>query len=227
MYRKQSPHLKTGVYKMNIERIDLSRDAIDYLASMQTTAPLAAEEALSKAGATIQKSAVVNMRAMRHNWIKYLNKKGKITTMLSKSQTKQLGAMQSNSTAAFLGNDLADMIKFRVYPNHQLLVVGGRHRRFTPKRIKDGVFKGYMKNVKGVDKGSFALLEKMERGIETTDYKKYFPREKKPRLTRWGFFQKAKSDTKSEVDNIMQKQLLIMLEKGVANAQKEGLKRVV
>ena len=211
---------------MNIERIDLSVDAMNYLASMQTTAPLAAEEALSMSGSVIQKAAETHMEVMRHRWIKYLNKKGNVKFFPSKNETKQLGAMQSDKTAAFLNNDLSNMIKFRVYEKHQLLVVGGRHRRFTPKRIKDGVFKGYMKSVKGVDKESFALLDKMENGIETAAYKKYFPRANKPRITKWGFFQKAKSDTKSEVDNIMQKQLLIMLEKGVANSYKKGLKNV-
>lgn len=211
---------------MNIERIDLSVDAMNYLASMQTTAPLAAEEALSKAGATIQKSAQVYMRATRHQWLKYLSAKGKIAVRFSKGSTKQLGARQSDKDASFLKVDLADMIKFRVYPNHQLLVVGGRHGRFKPKRIKDGVMQGYMASVKGVGKSSYALLEKMESGIETPGYKEYFPRANKPRITKWGFFQKAKSDTKSEVDNIMQKQLLIMLEKGVANSYKKGLKNV-
>lgn len=211
---------------MNIERIDLSVDAMNYLASMQTTAPLAAEEALSMSGSVIQKAAQTHMKVMRHRWIKYLNKKGNVKFFPSKNETKQLGAMQSDKTAAFLNNDLSNMIKFRVYEKHQLLVVGGRHRRFTPKRIEDGVFKGYMKSVKGVDKESFALLDKMENGIETAAYKKYFPRDGKREITKWGFFQKAKSDTKSEVDNIMQKQLLIMLEKGVANSYKQGLKNV-
>ena len=211
---------------MNIERIDLSVDAMNYLASMQTTAPLAAEEALSMSGSVIQKAAETHMNVMRHRWIKYLNKKNKVKFFPSKSQTKQLGSMQSDKTAAFLNNDLSNMIKFRVYEKHQLLVVGGRHGRFRPKRIKDGVMQGYMPSVKGVGKSSYALLEKMESGIETPGYKEYFPRANKPRITKWGFFQKAKSDTKSEVDNIMQKQLLIMLEKGVANSYKKGLKNV-
>ena len=62
---------------MNIERIDLSVDAMNYLASMQTTAPLAAEEALSMSGSVIQKVAETHMKVMRHRYIKYLNKKTK------------------------------------------------------------------------------------------------------------------------------------------------------
>ena len=211
---------------MNIERIDLSAEAANYLASMQNAAPLAAEEALSKAGATIQKPAQTYMRATRHRWIKYLDQKGRERFLPSKTETKQLGARQSDTDASPLDVDMADMIKFRVYPKHMMVVVGGRHGRFRPKRIKDGVFKGYMGSVKGVGKSSYALLEKMESGVETPGYKEYFPRATKPKITRWGFFQKAKSNTKTEVDNIMQKQLLIMLEKGVANAYKQGAQRV-
>ena len=211
---------------MNIERIDLSTEAANYLASMQNAVPLAAEEALSKAGATIQKSAQIYMRATRHGWLKYITKNNKIGFRFSTAQTKQLGARQSDTDASPLDVDMADMIKFRVYPKHMMVVVGGRHGRFRPKRIKDGVFKGYMGSVKGVRKSSYALLEKMESGVETPGYKEYFPRATKPKITRWGFFQKAKSNTKTEVDNIMQKQLLIMLEKGVANSYKKGLKNV-
>lgn len=211
---------------MNIERIDLSVDAIGHLTVMQTTAPLAAEEALSKSGSVIQKAAQTYMRVMRHKWLKYLSSKGKIGFMPSKSKTKQLGARQSDTNASFLKVDMADMIKFRVYPNHSMVVVGGRHGRFKPKRIENGVLKGYMPSVKGVGKSSYALLEKMESGIETPEYKGYFPRAKKPKITKWGFFEQAKSNTKSQVDQIMQKQLLIMLENGIANAHQKAQKRV-
>ena len=65
---------------------------------------------------------------------------------------------------------------------------------------------------KGIRENAKALKEAF---AWNPGYKEYFPRATKPKITRWGFFQKAKSNTKTEVDNIMQKQLLIMLEKGV------------
>lgn len=131
-----------------------------------------ANQSLSKAGAHIQREARKSMRSKTTMY--HVEKKGKIQ-ILTKGESKELGLRMVGDTIAN-PSSMANFITSYQMPKDLLVVVGGRHKAFTPFRYQDGKVVGNMSRQKGIGSASHGIIHKLNFGgtlAEQTDgYKK-------------------------------------------------------
>jgi len=200
----------------------LSADANNFLRLTLSVNQIVAWEALSKSGSLVRESSRAAMKAQRHNWVKYLDKKGKVRFHPSKDKTKQLGLRQSEINALVINpNSMAAMINSYLMEKHNTVIVGGRMRRFQPLKIDNGEIKGRLPAVSGVSKSTYALLDKMESGKLTGDYKTYFGNKDKE-VTEWGFMKKGIASSAGGVNAIFANEYSKMLNRALANRHREA-----
>ena len=127
---------------------------------------LAALEALSKAGNRLRENSRKSLLQSKTLWNQeYISGKRRIF----KGNSKKLGTRISHGARNAKGatedpENMASFINSFLMEKNLTMVVGGKHPRFRPKKIRDGEIKGYMASVGGVSKRTHMILEKLESG---------------------------------------------------------------
>jgi len=128
-------------------------------------------ESLSVAGSKIQKHARTALQSHSHNWFQYV-RNGKIVIKKEKDALRESGLRISHSSGdATNPNSMANFITSYLNEKSLLVVVGGRHKSFTPNKYENGVVTGKLARVKGGGKQSQDILHKSNTGERKIDDK--------------------------------------------------------
>lgn len=132
-------------------------------------------EVLSKSGNEIRNRARKAMTSKKHEWHQRMaqarNGDYKGLVAYKGSNTKQLGSRQSQKTGAWANPaSMSSMITSYLMETKGTVVVGGMHRRFTPKTFRNGLVTGSEKSVNAVGKKTFAIINKLNTGKRNSDH---------------------------------------------------------
>ncbi len=186
---------------------------------------IAAMEALSKAGNRLRENSRQEMRSSRASeWIDTYkrSKDGTIKrTVKPKNTMKAFGARQSRGARNTAGTfdtpaSMANFINSYLMEKNLTMVVGGKHRNFRPKLIRDGEIRGFGNRVSGVSKRTHNILEKLETGKANEDSSnKLFNNSFKGRF----FMQKGRASSMSYINETMTTTLAKLIEKQMIRKQ--------
>ena len=157
-----------------------------------------------------------------HKWTFKINKKGKRTIV--KSEANQVfGRRLSHRTARkYRPDSMKNFVTSFLDERHMLMVVGGQHKSFRPKKRREGKVVGTLARVSGITDATHAILRKLNDGgrvdeeyhketrggksIEGFSNAYYKPRR---------FFQKGRARAMPKVRHIMTSKLEMLIAKQV------------
>lgn len=178
----------------------------------------AALECLSVAGAHLQRQARVAMRRKHHNWVSF-TRDGKRVILKANASTRQLGLRMSAAGGLDNPDSMSAFITSYLDEKNDLVVVGGRHPRFTPNKRRDGKIVGTMGSVPGVSKASHAILHKLNFGELNDEYKRVSMRRfAHARYVGYHFMEAGYNAARSSIEESMTKRYEKIVHKAVLQA---------
>lgn len=184
-------------------------------------------ESLSIAGAAVQTAARSAMIKQTHNWYSDVID-GKRRIFKAYRQPRELGLRISHDTASVLNpRSMANFINSYLMEKHLVVVIGGGHPSFTPKRRVNGIVVGNMPTIKATSRGTQAILNKLNTGELTEEYsRKSMPRFKGAQYVKnRNFMLIGANSAKGDVLSAMTTRYEALLHKAVNNATIRVVKR--
>jgi hypothetical protein len=183
-------------------------------------------ECLSVAGAQLQKQARMAMRRKQHYWHnEYVGGKRKI--FKSTSQARELGLRISSATGSV--DDPASMANFissYLDEQHSLVVVGGKHKSFVPKKRENGEVVGTMPRVKGIGTESHAILHKLNFGELLPEYPRVsMPRFRNAKYVGYHFMEDGWRAAQGAIEDSLTRRYEAIIGKAVNRANVKTRKR--
>ena len=171
-------------------------DGRDLISAIQYVHPILAAEVLSKSGF---QTMLAERAALRSNSLANGKEMG--------IRKDRLGRIKDpESIANFI--QFTNMMDWKGYKGTPKVVIGGKFKTVRWVKRENGV-ESIGGELKGVGYLSQILLEKLNSGIATEEYKKHFPKKDDDKKTykykAYGFAEKGLADVKPEIQSIMSK----------------------
>ncbi len=180
-------------------------------------------DALDHAGMAIQNAQRQMLRASTTDWRQFY-KDGKrriYKTKFSNMLGKRVSHQNRNNKGKPL--NMANFITSNLMAGSMTMVVGGKHKAFTPKFYRDGQVVGFGKRVQATTKSSYAILQKLDSGSTDGEYKslvrpKSMPNFESAVYKKQNFIAKGRAMAMPKVQQIMTSKLESMIHKQINRA---------
>ena len=146
--------------------IEISDATTPKILAIQEISREVAFEKFSKIGDKVRKNAGNSMEQSRHRhgWLNREGENGQRIHYWSDSKKKNLGARTNPDGSLTNPVSMRNMIKSRLYEGSGKLIVGGKHKAFTPVLRRDGEIVGVRERQSGVGNKTMAIIHKLDTG---------------------------------------------------------------
>jgi len=214
---------------LRIQIFDDNIPMLDKIASIHYGQGL---DALDHAGTALREATRKAFRSSTTNLVQWYDKNGRLHLGRHGGKIQQrLGHRLKHSAKNNTADNPSNMESFitsNLMPHSMTMVVAGKHKDIHPKARRNGkVIPTKLKTVKAVNKGSYAILKKLNYGdVSGEEYKKV----KRPKTIKWldkkgnsffrkqNFIEKGRASAMGKVKDIMTNKLNSMIEKQVNRA---------
>jgi hypothetical protein len=181
-------------------------------------------ESLSVAGNAIREEARSAMRSKTHNWFQKMTSEGRMVLYRNPNKLRELGLRISHATGQVDDPEsMQNFITSYLMEKKLTVVVGGRHRAFRPKMIRDGKIVGTLGRVNAVGRETHAILHMMNFGEAIPGYEADY--NKGGERKGYHFMEEGFSHARGRVADAMTKRYESLLHKAVDRANVKIVKR--
>lgn len=183
-------------------------------------------ETLSVAGAHLQREARLAMVRKRHQWANEIEG-GKRRIYKMQNANRELGLRMAREGGLANPKSMSNFITSYLNEKSMVVVVGGRHKSFTPNKRRDGEVVGTMPRVAAVSKASHAILHKLNFGELNENYtRKSMRRFRGAQYTGYRFMEEGYAAAKGQIEDAMTRRYETLLHKAVNRAKVKTIKKV-
>lgn len=180
-------------------------------------------DVLDQAGQKVRKAKRKALKSTSHGWDMKISKNGKRYITYDSKKKKITGGRKYHKDGnAGKPESMANFVTSYLMERNMTVVIGGMHPTHTPKTRRNGKVVGYQAKQKGITEKTYAILEKLDTGVISDDYKrlvrkKSMPRFKNAKYKARNWSSKGYLASKGEVTNLMTTKYATLLGKQLNN----------